>query len=271
MRILCFYPGKNPGPYISYFIEKKQQDLHLFQSHRNIIQQCPSGRFDLAILECNDQSWRQLRRLRKMTSALRIYQPGCTIMIHRFPSNPDLTLYREIPKALYDFALEGFSENPAPPDLFRMLLAKRKQRLFNKWMITSLKGMIGIGDRINELISNHMKERGIQATIIEVTDDFESLFQDQMPDFVILHCHNRKGDFGIINRATHMIRRIHPDCLIYITCYSNAILHYYETYKLDEYCCDQILTLDADTKLSLFMQQLRQDLALSYLRPAFQS
>ncbi|WP_212004858.1 hypothetical protein [Chitinophaga sp. HK235] len=119
--------------------------------------------------------------------------------------------------------------------------------------------MISLEPTFGSIMTRIFTREGIQTSSIEVAEDFEKRFGHQFPDFVLLHCHNRKGDFNIVKQATHTIHQLHPGCVIYITC-SYAVQDYYaDRYRFHEYRYDRLLSLPIMFYDMLF-KQIRNDI-----------
>ncbi|MBC9932909.1 hypothetical protein [Chitinophaga qingshengii] len=116
-----------------------------------------------------------------------------------------------------------------------------------------------------KILARHLIRKGLQILTTEVTENFEALFRGHFPDFVVLHCHNSRGDFDVVKRATHIIRRLHPGCILYVTCSSDTLDYYTIRYRFQDYYYDDLLSspLQCGELLAKLMHHLSRRYHLS--------
>lgn len=108
--------------------------------------------------------------------------------------------------------------------------------------------MIAMDRLMGRVLQSTLTQNHLITVPTEVDDNFEAKFRHQFPDFVVLHCHNSDGDFDIVKQATHTIKRLHPGCIVYLTCADEALEYYSSRYRFQEYFYDELLTLPVTGK-----------------------
>lgn len=268
MRVLCFHADETPFPPNSYAdsLQKAYPETTIITgSYQQITPVIAEASYDIVLLSCNDRSLLQIARIRHITLLIRASAPNSLILLHRFPSGPRSRLFSAIMFASYDFSFDNYLDASLLPLLASTLFFRRQHLLLHTKASAPLKGIVSMDQMSGEIIRQSLSRSGIHITLTEVSADFESQFRRLYPDFVVLHCHNRKGDTDIVKDATHMIRRVHPACIIYITCSIGIHPDFSQSYQLDEFLCDKLVSLPFIPRELLSM--LMNDIARRYHLP----
>lgn len=269
MHVLCFHSNNVSSShafYVDYLRIAYPKTIVDAGSHQHLLQVISSMSFDIVLLFCDDRSLLSVSRIRQAAIAIRANQPTCLIMIHRYSRGGLTRLFRSIPEELCDFSFDRYL-NPVFLPRFARTLWFRRQNLWQlKEQPHNLKGIVAVEERLGQLLMSRLTNNDIQVCLIDVTEGFENQFRHQFPDFVMLHCHNRKGDFEIVKRTTHLIRTIHPACLIYLTCTMIVLDDYDSPYRYDEYLYDALL-IDPISKLEV-LTHINRSFGLWYHIPS---
>ncbi|WP_220101200.1 hypothetical protein [Chitinophaga oryzae] len=205
------------------------------------------GQYEIVLLPWNSRSWLETMKIRRISSLLRQSSPICFILLYR----SSLCLISDLLRMIMPISNNFTFSKSIQPTAFSVLV----QKLFLRWQqqfelieaaiqhrkTRPIKGVVAVGYAAGELIKLSLSKLSIHVTLTEVSVNFEKQFLHELPDFVLLHCHNRKGDSDIVMAATHTIRRLHPRCLIYVTCSSAAWPHFIDRYRLLEFSFDELL------------------------------
>ncbi|NML39837.1 hypothetical protein HHL17_21740 [Chitinophaga sp. G-6-1-13] len=261
MQVLCFDPAAAGNPYIHNLTHSSTRTAYA-ADYRSFLLEVKARPFDIILIGCNDRSWTEVLRTRYMATIARRMYPACLIVIQRFSSGPLPPWFRRIPPSLYDFRFDDYLSPSFLPLVAATLARRRKHLLRLHPGVSGLKGMIAMDQLLGRMLQSTLTQNHLITIPTEVDDNFEAKFRHQFPDFVVLHCHNRDGDFDIVKQATHTIRRLHPGCIIYVTCSDEALEYYASKYRFHEYFYDELLTLPVTGKQLL--TKLINHLSLRY-------
>lgn len=242
MYVLCFHPDKTPPHYTRYIdalVAAFPQTL-VTGSHEQLTTEIMHHQPDIALLPCDDHSWQRIRRL---AATIRAAQPTCLIMIYRPPFNPHALLTFGMPDSMFDLLLDCYLDTGQLPAFASTLSHRRRHQLLQLKEPRPLKGIVAIDHLMDKVLIQSLSRNGMQLLNIEISDHFETEFRRHLPDFLVVHCHNLKSDFDIVKRATHTARRLHPGCIIYVTCSGPVIEVYSSRYRFHEYLYDGLLSL----------------------------
>nr|WP_295864257.1 hypothetical protein [uncultured Chitinophaga sp.] len=196
--------------------------------------------YDVALLSCDTLSWVQLKQVARVMSFIRATKPTCLILMHRPPFHHQMP----IPSAPCDFLFDSYFNPPLLAMLAATLSFRQHHLLRQNKKYHPLRGMISVDSESGKSLSQVLTQHGIQIIPTNsVTNDFEYQFRQHYPDFVLLHCHNADGNSDVVKAATHLIRRLHPDCIIYITFSIGVLKLFADRYKINEYVHDELLSL----------------------------
>lgn len=243
MHILCFHLNQADTTYSQSLLTNWPQTTVLIDDRRDFRQAFTIRLFDIVLLTCNDRDLKQVAYTWQMARIVREQQPQCLIMIHRYPSGPRPPWFLLIPPSLYDFLFDNYLQPSFLPLLAATLAHRRKDLLPFYREIPAIKGMIAMEPVFSDILEKSLSKNNLIAITTEVDNDFETQFRRKFPDFAVLHCHNRNGDFDIVKQATHTIRRLHPGCILYLTCSNEVIEEYAIRYRFHEYFYDELLPL----------------------------
>ncbi|SKA38384.1 hypothetical protein SAMN04488128_104424 [Chitinophaga eiseniae] len=251
MRVLCFHPDETSIPY-SHYVESLRSypfTTVVVHNHQQLKRTILTGQYEIALLPWNSRSWLQTVKTRRISLLLRKSSPTCFVLLYRCSPEPISKLLAAIMPLSGNVSFGNTLEPGAFPALVEKLFLRWLQQLTRKKVVgqlkklNSIKGMVAVDYLAGELIKQSLSEIGIHIKLTEVSMDFESRFLQEFPDFVLLHCHNRNGDSDIVITATHTIRRMHPRCIIYITCSAVTWSQFPQRYRLHEFAFDELLLI----------------------------
>lgn len=242
MQVLCFDPTNAGNPYIDNLAHSYPRTLRTVD-YRSFLLEVKTHTFDAILIGCNDRSWKEILRTKRMVTIARRRHPICLIVIQRFSAGPLPPWFVRIPPPLYDFRFDNYLSPAFLPQVVTVLAHRRKHLLRLHQDVPGLKGMIAMDRLMGGVLLSTLAPNHLITIATEVDDNFEAKFRHQFPDFVVLHCHNSDGDFDIVRQTTHTIRRLHPGCIIYLTCADEALEYYSSRYRFHEYFYDELLTL----------------------------
>lgn len=203
-----------------------------------------SDQYDVALLSCDTFFPVQPEQIERITFLIRTVKPTCLILLHCPPFQRQLP----VPLAACDFMFDSHLSPPLLAMLAATLSFRQHHLLRQKKKYHPLRGMISVDSESGKSLSKELIQHGIQIIpTAGVTNDFEYQFRQHYPDFVLLHCHNADGDSNVVKAATHLIRRLHPDCIIYITFSIGVLKLFADRYKINEYMHDELLSLPFST------------------------